>query len=252
MLVAEIKFHARSRELMEELVDAVWSYARELRDTGQIAGGYSVSRKGARVRLLCVIPEPSSLEIRFLNSSGRKGWRHVVKLTKAAPVVKVTGESDGTPAYCSCAKRSAAYLFTTFLDVATPLMCGNCRGPIPFYRLRGLTRNAREGILSWRRVYQACDDLFIHSGFGERWGYRQLSRLDSGLTRDGLELRAQLESELKLPVFYYLIRYWGRGEAAESRRRCPGCGGAWLLDKKEGCFEFRCVPCRLLSARASA
>ncbi len=168
-----------------------------------------------------------------------------------APVIKVTGEAVDTGLRCRCRVRPSVHLFTNFLDVGSPLRCGGCRRAIPLYRLPGLSRDSRDGLRCWRWQYQACDDLFMRSGFGERWGYRQLSSLGSGLTAEGFEVRKQVEKELKLPVYYYLHRYFGRGEAAERKRRCPGCGGEWLLPRREGCFEFRCEPCRLLSCLAT-
>ena len=250
MLDAEIKFIARPRGLTEQLVEAVWNYARALHRNGQLADDYSVSRKGRNVRLLCVIPEECSLQPRFHDANGRKALRETAKLLTKGPTIGLTGNAEGTPPYCSCRCRPSAHFFTHLFDDSTPLACGACGRAIPFYRLRGISLDSREALLRWQWAYQACDDLWIHSGFGERWGYGQLSRIDSGLTNEGMELRAQVEKELRLPVFYFLNRYSGRNEAAERKRRCPGCGGEWLLSKPEGVFAFRCKRCRLLSGMA--
>ncbi|MBI5799198.1 MAG: DUF2310 family Zn-ribbon-containing protein [Verrucomicrobia bacterium] len=250
MFNAEVRFVARHRGLTEKLVEAVWNYAPALRRNGQLANDYSVSRKGTKVRLVCIIPEKCSMESRFHDVYGKAALRRLVRLTAGSAVTKVAGEAEDTGLSCLCLRRPSVHFFTNFLHVASPLGCGGCRRTIPFYRLRGLSHESRDGLLCWQWAYQACDDLFMHTGFGERWGYGQLSRLDSGLTAEGLKLRGQLENELKLPVFYYLHRYWGRSEAAERKRRCPGCGGAWLLPKPDGCFEFRCERCRLLSSQA--
>lgn len=250
MFDAEIKFVARQRKLTAQLVEEVWSYARALRGHGQVADDYSVSRKGTQVRLLCVIPEKCSLAGRFHDRFGRKHLRQTLKLAAGVPVIQLTGEAEGTPPYCSCRSRPSAHFFTHLFDDSTPLACGGCRLAIPFYRLRALSENSQEALLRWQWAYQACDDLWIHSGFGESWAYAQLSRISSGLTTEGMELRAQVEKELKLPVFYFLHRHNGRSEAAERKRRCPGCGGAWLLSQPEGLFAFRCKRCRIVSAKA--
>ena len=250
MFDAEIRFVARQQKLTGQLVEEVWSYARALRGHGQLADDYSVSRKGTQIRLLCIIPERCSLAARFHDPIGRKQLRQTLKLTTGAPVTQLTGEAEETPPYCSCRSRPSAHLFTHLFDDSTPLACGACRRAIPFYRLRNLSRDSQEALLRWQWAYQACDDLWIHSGFAERWAYGQLSRINSGLTVEGMELRAQVEKDLRLPVFYFLHRYSGRSEAAERKRRCPGCGGKWLLSRPEGLFTFRCIRCRFLSEMA--
>ena len=251
MFDAEIRFVARHRGLTEKLVDAVRDYARALRHNGQLAEDYSLSRKGTTVRLLAILPEKCSLESRCHDAQGKAALRQALKLTTGTAVEKLTGEAQDTSPSCSCKQCPSVHLFTHLFDDSTPLACGTCRRAIPFYRLRGLSRASRDGLLRWQWAYQACDDLFIHSGFGERWAYRQLSEFRSGLTVDGLELRSQLERELKLPVYYFLHRYYRRSEVIERKRRCPGCGGEWLLPEPEGCFDFRCEHCRLLSCMAS-
>lgn len=50
------------------------------------------------------------------------------------------------------------------------------------------------------------------------------------------------------PVYYYLYRHAGASERAERVRRCPSCGGDWLLAAPlHAIFDFRCDRCRLLS-----
>jgi len=135
-------------------------------------------------------------------------------------------------------------------DDSSPLACGDCRQPVPFYRLHRLDLSTREALLWWQSNYQACDRLFMSSGFGEMWAYRQMSRIDSGLSKDGRELSASVEAKLHIQVFYYLHKYWGRSQAMECKRRCPGCSKPWLLPKPQGLFDFRCEACRLLSSKA--
>jgi predicted nucleic acid-binding Zn ribbon protein len=82
------------------------------------------------------------------------------------------------------------------------------------------------------------------------WAYRQMSRLDSGLTEDGRELCAELEAKLRVPVFYYLYKYSGRSHEMERKRLCPGCGKPWLMPEPHAFFAFQCKRCRLLSSKA--
>lgn len=251
MFDVEITFTAKRRGAVEKLIKAVWVYACALYRNGQIADDYSLSRRRDTIRLLCLVPEKCALELRFHDARGKKGLRSINELMARQPVKRVTGEAVETPSVCRCRRRSSIHLFTHMFDDSSPLACGVCHQPIPFYRLRQLDLSTRESLLRWQDDYQACDQLFMHSGFGEMWGYGQMSRLQSGLTKDGRQLCAELEAKLGVPVFYYLHRYWGRNEASERRRRCPGCKGTWLLPKSQGCFDFRCGKCRLLSCLAT-
>ncbi|MBE0544763.1 MAG: DUF2310 family Zn-ribbon-containing protein [Verrucomicrobia bacterium] len=250
MFIAEIKFISRQQAATQELASAIWDYACALYRQGQIAHEYSISKSGSKIRLHCLLPERCSLESHFHDRRGKAALRCVTKLVSRRPARSVIGEADETPPACSCRSRSSLHLFTHMFDDSSPLACGACGRPVPFYRLSALDIRTREFLLSWQSDYQACDRLFISSGFGEMWAYRQMSRLDSGLSKDGRELCAQVEAKLHIPVFYYLHKYWGRSQAIECKRLCPGCSKPWLLTKPQEFFDFRCEACRLLSSKA--
>jgi predicted nucleic acid-binding Zn ribbon protein len=53
---------------------------------------------------------------------------------------------------------------------------------------------------------------------------------------------------VRLPVYYYLSKHFGRSDRAERRRKCPSCGKAWLRKEPlHRIFDFQCQRCRLLS-----
>jgi predicted nucleic acid-binding Zn ribbon protein len=54
---------------------------------------------------------------------------------------------------------------------------------------------------------QACDLLQIHCGFGERFGLNQMSKLNSGLSKEGLEVCRTVQDLTNKPCYYYLHRY---------------------------------------------
>ena len=75
-----------------------------------------------------------------------------------------------------------------------------------------------------------------------------MSRLDSALTKSGLENCRLISAITKKPVYYYFYRGNGRKMAVEKKRKCPKCGGDWLLDEPwHGKFDFKCDKCHLLS-----
>jgi len=140
-------------------------------------------------------------------------------------------------------------LFTTHLEVQSPVRCGDCFGPVPLYALPP-TYNDEEhyGVVKWAADYQACDRLQMGCATGERFGLREMSHFGSSLSRRGREVCRVIERKTGTPTYYHLFRWKGRGLAAERRRACPGCGGAWLLPaRRHERFDFRCEACRLLS-----
>lgn len=92
------------------------------------------------------------------------------------------------------------------------------------------------------------DRLFLGTGAIEHYAHRQMSEWDSTLSKEGRELVTLLEKKTRQPVYYYLMKYYGKGDAAERRRRCPSCKGAWALEAPlHGILDFKCDRCRLVS-----
>ena len=81
--------------------------------------------------------------------------------------------------------------------------------------------------------------------------YRQITMPDSELSMKGLDVCRRIEKTSGIPTYYYLRRHYGRSQKAERNRKCPGCGGQWLLNE---CwlerYDFRCDRCRLVSETA--
>jgi predicted nucleic acid-binding Zn ribbon protein len=131
----------------------------------------------------------------------------------------------------------------------SPLRCADCFAPVPLYRIPYTSWcDTHEDIVNWRRNYQHCDGLQIRCAVGERFGTRQLSRLDSDLSKEGIECCQRVTAVTRRPCYYYLYRYHGRSKKREAKRTCPSCGRGWgLKEAWHGQFDFRCDRCRLLS-----
>ena len=151
---------------------------------------------------------------------------------------------------CTCHKRFPLILETSFLTQEVPLRCGECFGTFPFYRFgHTVEHGTYEDILEWKRLYDSFHRIWIHSGVGEQFAYRQLARLDSRVSQQGRETCRRIELRSGRPTYYYLYRYHGRSKAAERKRRCPGCGQTWLLETPwQSHHDFRCDRCRLTSS----
>ena len=193
--------------------------------------------------------------MRWRTASRTSGSVNVFELAAVGvdrPKVTHLGTDPASRKPCRCRKRPFLVLFTTFLNTEPPLRCGACFGPVALYKVPATNKAGNhQDVLWWQDTYQAMDWLFIGTGPGERFAHEQLSRFDSELSTDGRELARRLENKVRLPVYYYLSKHFGRSDQAERKRKCPSCGKAWL--RKEPLyriFDFQCQRCRLLSNMA--
>ena len=137
--------------------------------------------------------------------------------------------------------------------LASPLSCGDCFMSVPLYTIPPTYDNSEYyDVLSWELDYQACDRLQMNCRTGERFGIQQMSEPDSTLSQQGRDICDRITRSTGKPTFYFLYRYVKRTTLArEQARRCPGCGGNWLLEQRWHIFDFRCDVCRLVSKFSS-
>jgi predicted nucleic acid-binding Zn ribbon protein len=228
----------------------VQSYVAALLHNGQIVGDHTPMAKVRGGYLVTAsVPEADALGDRCANKWVRKSLRELAALGVERPKVTCLGADPETRALCKCRKRPFLILFTTFLTASPPLRCGTCFDPIALYRVPASNEAGNhQDVLRWQDTYQAIDWLFIGSGPGERFAHDQLSRFDSELSTDGRELAGELAKRVRVPVYYYLSKHFGRSDQAERRRKCPSCGKAWLRKRPlHRIFDFQCERCRLLS-----
>jgi|KBSSwiS6_1023812.scaffolds.fasta_scaffold13937_2 predicted nucleic acid-binding Zn ribbon protein len=247
MMTVHISFRARESQKRTEVLDKVQSYLATLRHNGQIAGDMFIAAVRGGYVVTASVPETGALGDRFANKWVRKRLRELTSLGVDRKVTELGAEPESlTP--CRCRKRPFLILFTTCLTVDSPVRCGVCFGPIALYRLPATNEvGNHEDMLWWLGTYQAMDRLFIGSGAGERFAHDQLSRFDSELSEGGRELTRALEKKVRVPVYYFLSKYFGASDRAERKRGCPSCGRSWLRKERlHRIFDFQCRPCRLL------
>ena len=195
-----------------------------------------------------MLPSSDSLDRRHWNTYVTERMEALDRAGVSGPSVVSIGIVPSSYAPCACEPRTALALFTTYISLESPLRCLTCFRPVPLYQVPP-TRSGEYGdIISWQSNYQACDTLQMNCTVGERFGTRQISALDSSLTKQGLQICAAIAAATTLPTYYYLCRGSGRSWEAERARMCPSCAGAWLLaEPLHERFDFQCERCHLLS-----
>jgi len=250
--IAEVQIRSgfESDEVLE-LIDLLTDFWRV---NGQTLGReYPLFRRDDSYRLVLMIPAEDPLsaahDIPYLTK---------VKLQLAEAgfdQILVTSlvedsESDGP---CSCENCSWLILYTLSGFLETCLRCCDCFRPVTLYQIpwqRTPTGELHDMISSWRTDFQACDDLQMNCQTGEKFALREMSNLDSSLSRRGRNICDWITEGMGEPTYYYLHRYRGRSVASERRRKCPSCSGEWLLPESLHAFDFKCDRCRLLSRTA--
>lgn len=251
MYTAELFFKRRGRGLSEErAAEAIAEVVVALQRNGQMVEDNPITtvvRGGYQT--IAAIPERQSLSRSAYSSRVRTAMRNLKRCGLLPPRVRLAGRQLASAPVCGCRRSASLILTTDFLTSEVPLRCGRCYDIVPFSRFPHTTEyGTYEDIISWTWHYQAFDGVWIASGAGERLAYRELSEHGSELSREGRDLCRCIEKRSGVPTYYYLLRHYGRSVAAERKRRCPDCGGKWLLKESwHESYEFRCDHCRLLS-----
>jgi predicted nucleic acid-binding Zn ribbon protein len=252
MYNVELFFKRQGRTLPEErAAGAIDELVRALQRNGQILEGITIPTAIVRggYQTVASIPERRSLSLSLHSTRVRTAMRDLKRSGLALPRARVIGRQlDSTPV-CGCRRSASLILTTNFLTSELPLRCGGCHGVVPFYRFPHTTDyGTYEDIISWTWHYRAFDGIWIASGAGERLAYRELSEHDSKLSRWGHDLCRLIDKRSGAPTYYYLMKHYGRSVASERKRKCPDCGGKWLLKEPwHRLYDFKCDRCRLLS-----
>ena len=246
MHVAELSFELLPGDCGDEAVDRVYDLIGVLRRNGNVLSGELLSSAQNKLCPHVAVPERDSISPDHLSARVKRALsdgeqRYTLTCTILGPV------AEGA-AQCSCPERRAFVLFTTFLECSPPLRCIECFGYVPLYRIPAEESGDFSGLLHWEANYKACDTLQMLCTVGEKFGEREMSNLKSHLSRSGMESCAGIEKRTGKPTYYYLYRGSGRSVQTERQKKCPNCGGEWLLSETLfGRFDFRCDRCRLLS-----
>ena len=249
MLIAEIKFKIEKPEDSETQHDEIQWLLGTYRMDGHILGRESsVAPQPDQFIAFTLIPAEDAFDAATYNKYIRERLQKLSLVGLSQPIYNILGKDPSESSACACSGRSAFILFTTYLTLQSPLRCASCFSAVPLYRIPRFPSEDLHDIISWQSDYQSCDSLQMNCSTGERFATQQLSSYDSSLTQRGLQICKQIKRLTGKAVYYYLYRGTGRSHKMELERKCPHCGGGWLLKEPwHKLFDFRCNKCRLLS-----
>ncbi|MEN7551502.1 DUF2310 family Zn-ribbon-containing protein [Rapidithrix thailandica] len=137
----------------------------------------------------------------------------------------------------------------------SPLIDGESFLPIPLYKIPFTYHDgeSHNDINFWENNYIRIEGLWMNGSVGERWAQNQLQNHDSELNKQGIESCRKIEEVTGIPTYYFLFNYRAWGHKKDKARKCPNCGGDWLIEGKtfNNFYAFKCDPCRLLSELSS-
>jgi len=255
MFIQEISIEIKNPDVdRTELIDKMEWFSGVTDKNGQSQAKFDpIYLHDNRLVWLTYTLEKSSLSRKNDNAYVKQLRSELEKMCQAKFQVKTLGkDASQTKRICRCRKPTSYVLWTNCYSLVSPLDCGDCGGNVPLYRIPKPPEPSEQeyySICCWNKSYQACSRLEILSGFGERWGMRQMQDHDSGLSKDGRDVCRNIEEMVGVPVYYYLFNYRRLTEEQDKRRKCPECGSDWLLEEQWlRMFDFRCEPCRLVSS----
>lgn len=249
MLITQIDFEILKSVEIEQQSDAICSVLAAYSQDGRILDeNFGVFQADNTFKTFVSIPTEDAFENFVVSKYISESLQKLNTVGLSLPNHKILGKDTENPEKCECQNSSAYILITDFLSIQSPLNCFDCNLPVPLYRFPRPSSGNFYYILGWQSEYKACDTLQMQSGFGERFGIRQMSNFKSGLTKSGLEICNGIQNLTKKPCYYYLYHPNGRSLKKERERKCPSCNGEWLLENQlHKLFDFKCDKCHLLS-----
>lgn len=238
----------------EDVRDKLDGYMSMLQKNGQICGDALHAVSGGTVIAYAYRVRLDSTSRQYHSRYGLKELDAICDLFGQDPSWQIL--ADDIPAeFPDLLDASSLCMFTSAFDGQSPIHSMDSGDIYPAY-LIPIDDDERESLYFWSREYNRIDGIWFSSGELEIPAYEQMASPTSLLAKQGRELALLVESALNTPVYYFLMRYYGRGEH-ESERRCPGCGREWWHHTEAGStdfwnFPFRCVECRLVSHLADA
>lgn len=249
MLIAEGRFKRKSGASGENVKDHVLNYLGALAVNGQVYGDWQYGWADDELVVILHIPTIDAVATKHNSHRVTKAYELLLSFLSSKPSWKIiTNVPDQK--YAKAGAASFYYMYTNALTVEPPLRSGDNGNPIPTYLLY-LKYRTREELSWWLNSSALHDAMWIQSGKLERAAYRQLADPKSELSESGRAVCREIETQTKIPTYYYLMRYH-KLPGKQPREVCPDCGRKWLVleyDEKLRFWHFhlKCDNCRLVA-----
>lgn len=254
MYTQEIQLSTKLVADKEKLHKEFYSLLISLRDNGQVQG--DTDNLHFDNDKICCFPltlAKDALHKKHNTPLIDKRIKSIEALANAKLQIKLLGKSHiHESEVCKCERSEYYILFTTFLDLSSPVRCGTCNHDVPLYKLPLFDEYGYSDILSWESNYKACDTLQINCTVGEMWAMKQMWDVNSQLSKQGTEVCKKITELSQIPTYYYLFNYRRIRHSQDSKRKCPCCNGDWLVQEKNyHLYDFKCDTCKLISSLSS-
>ena len=249
MYTAQITFKLFDNAQIDTVTDLLNELLGCYRKNGQILGKeYPIAQIDNKLSAYVRLPGNNSLHKKNNNKYVEQALAKLKDNDIRELKIQIIGQEPDAASQCQCVNRKSLILYTTFLSMESPLRCGDCFSPIPLYEIQRTYDDEFYDILCWETDYQACDQLQMNCSVGERFATNQMSKIDSALNKQGVDVCKSISQQTGRPTYYYLYKGAGKSINCERERVCPSCAGEWSLEEEtHGIFDFKCEKCHLLS-----
>jgi predicted nucleic acid-binding Zn ribbon protein len=223
----------------EEIAELFWDYLSCLSNNGQIISDYLLTKDDSMFMTFVTIPEDNALDEKNNNIYLSKYLDKIISFFEIS--IEPIGTNLNTCSSCMCKEKPKWYLLYT--NRGGPVVCGECGHSVPLYRLPHiLGEDEYYKVLSWQKSYRAVYKLFMQC-LADRFTYRQMNKLDSQLSKDGIEICQAFEDATGIPFYYYLFYYQKKQPTT-----CPSCSKdlkTIVKTKNIDYLDYKCHKCRL-------
>lgn len=247
MYVCQLTFDVVDEIELDTAQRAISQLLDDYRYNGQIIGReFPVIFTGEQFEVLFVCPEQDSVSPHNNCERVTESFENVVKVGLSLPNFELKGLESQSDFVDVCDSPTQLVVYSTFVQSCSPIRCLEHFSPVPLYKF---AEEVRKPFVKWQESQAACDQLQMNELKQiEGDAVRQLSDLDSELNQKARALADEIEQSSEAKVYLYLYRVGGQSLAQEQERKCPSCGGDWLLPEPMfGLFDFKCDVCQLVS-----
>lgn len=176
-----------------------------------------------------------------MNYDTRKSMMLLTGKCAAAPEI-IMRESCVDIPHCTCAAPSHYVLQYVPEWMGSPVMCGDCHGSVPLYKLAA-DRNDKvfDDLLRWRKLYRGYVEQY-RAGVNARMAYDMVRNCRSEFAQHGRSIAGKLEQRTRVTTFYPIYSHLER-----KPERCPQCGGPFVNQYRDAiAFDRCCRNCRIV------